>query len=122
MGRPRIHFEAAKALLEAKGEMRANDLAAAIGITPSTLASAMRVPLRDEEVLRRKEGQHAFLRLPGEEPAAKEGAEVKEFNAAAWADGDVDLYGIIELDDGGYRLTPAMVAKLKRVITWMPAP
>jgi hypothetical protein len=44
-----------------------------------------------------------------------------EFNAAAWADGDVDLYGLIALDDGGHRMTAAMVAKLKRLITWMPA-
>jgi DNA-binding transcriptional ArsR family regulator len=118
MARPRIHFEAAKAQLEEHGEMRAGDIAERLGISPGTLASAMRVPERDGEILRRHEGRQAFYKLPEDE--GEEGPE--EFNAAAWADGDVDLYGIIPLDDGGFRLTPEMVTKLKRVITWMPTP
>lgn len=58
---------------------------------------------------------------PEEEGDAPAGEAMQEFQAAAWADGDVDLYGLIELDDGGFRMTPTMVAKLKRLIAWMPA-
>lgn len=44
-----------------------------------------------------------------------------DFNAAHWADGDVDLYGLIPLEDGGHRMTREMVAKFKRLIAWSPA-
>lgn len=66
----------------------------------------------------RRAGRGVFYWAPaGDEPAPVPA----DFNAAAWVDGDVDLYGLIELEDGGHRMTPAMLAKFKRLVTWMPA-
>lgn len=38
------------------------------------------------------------------------------FRVCRWADGDIDLYGLAELDDGGMRLTPDMVRELQKLL------
>jgi hypothetical protein len=58
---------------------------------------------------------------PAEAPQPEEEVAASPFSFLIHDDGDVDMYGVIELEDGGVRMTPAMVAKLKRMITWMPA-
>jgi hypothetical protein len=126
MPRAPFHLDSIKSILAANGEMRQSDLAGAADLKASTLHAAVAPGLRSGEILKRTgEGRSVFYRLAeGVDVtpacAAASEPEQKDFNAAAWADGDVDLYGLIELDDGGHRLSPAMVSKLKRVITWMP--
>jgi hypothetical protein len=52
--------------------------------------------------------------LDEEEPA-------QVFNACLWLDGDLDLYGLDELQDGGgHRLKAGDVLKLRRLLAWMP--
>jgi DNA-binding transcriptional ArsR family regulator len=119
MGRPRIHFAAATELLEANGEMRACDIAEKLGITPSILASAMRVPERDGEIFRRKEGRHALYRLTEELPAANDesSGEKPKFNAALWADGDLVLVGVeMNTDGNSVTLGPDQVRVLCRLL------
>lgn len=40
------------------------------------------------------------------------------FDAKLHLDGDLDLYGLVELEDGGYRITRDNLARLKQLITW----
>jgi hypothetical protein len=54
-------------------------------------------------------------------PVAAGAEEVDEFNAKNWLDGDLDLYGLIELEDGGHRIQAKDVARLRRMIAWLPA-
>lgn len=119
MGRPRIHFEAAKALLEANGEMRAADICTELGIPQATLNSAFRVPERDGEVFKRKEGRHSYWRLT-EEPAANDDTasdEAPKFNAALWADGDLVLVGVeLNTDGNSVTLGPKQVQVLCRLL------
>jgi hypothetical protein len=125
MPRAPFHLDAVKAILSANGEMRQGALAAAADLGVGTLIAAVKPGLRSGEIVDRREGRSVFYRLAEGVEVAPAGeadaAEPGEFQAAAWADGDVDLYGLIALDDGGHRLTPAMVLKLKRLISWMPA-
>jgi hypothetical protein len=44
----------------------------------------------------------------------------EDFHFCIHSDGDVDLHGLIALENGGYRMTAEMFAKLRRVTTWMP--
>lgn len=106
-------------------------LGEALGVESNSF-SAWLAPARKAGLLRAEtrkgEGRTLFWSLgdgtpePDEEdapadPAGKPAAQA-DFYAAAWDNGDVDLYGVVELEDGGFRLTPAMVQKLKRLITW----
>lgn len=131
MAREPQHLKTALAALAERGETRARDLAEAIGVAPATLLSGIKSAIISGELVERREGCSVFYRLPGQEPGkASEPAskrtraakvpKAEEFQAAAWADGDVDLYGLIPLDDGGHRMTPAMVLRLKKLIAWMP--
>lgn len=43
-------------------------------------------------------------------------SEPMDFNAALWADGDLMLYGLEELEDGGYKLGAEHVPALKRLL------
>lgn len=61
------------------------------------------------------EGRAVFYSLQA--PAA----EQEEFKFTVHSDGDVDLFGVVELENGGYRLTRDMVAELKKFIAWIPA-
>ena len=99
---------AALALLAKHGEMRAGDMVAAIGCTSGMLSTAMRVAIRDGEAVERRTPGAVFYALPSPPD--------KTFRAARWADGDIDLYGLVELDDGGFRLTPDMVAQVAALI------
>lgn len=49
--------------------------------------------------------------MPAEEEAV-------EFDASLHLDGDLDLYGLIELENGGWRITRENLTRLKRIITW----
>jgi hypothetical protein len=54
-----------------------------------------------------------------EEPPAAEDGESghQEFDAARWAvSGDIDLYGLVELENGGHRIKAADVPALLRVL------
>lgn len=56
---------------------------------------------------------------PAEVPAGE--AEAEPFDACFWLDGDVDLHGLIELEDGGYRILAKDVRRLRERLAWMPA-
>jgi hypothetical protein len=43
-------------------------------------------------------------------------SEALDFNAALWADGDLMLYGLVELEGGGHRLDAEHVPALKRLL------
>lgn len=38
-----------------------------------------------------------------------------------WEDGDLDLFGLIELENGGHRLPAEALRRLRKFIAWMPA-
>lgn len=55
-------------------------------------------------------------------------AEVDEQDEAAepvtwnlWEDGDLDLFGLVELEGGGYRMPKEALSRLRKFIAWMPA-
>lgn len=52
---------------------------------------------------------------PEVEQEEPEAAEVPEFEAALWHDGDLVLYGVEEMEDGGYRVPAKNVDSLR----WM---
>lgn len=127
MARAPQHLNAALAYLAEHGETQMGVLAAAIGISPGTLYSGLATALVRGHIVKRNEGRSVFYRLPEQgalerQPAATVSQAVEGepapsgFQAAAWADGDLDLYGLIELEDGGYRLTAAMVKPLRRLL------
>ena len=91
------------------GERRAVEICESLQVSAGKLSLAMRVPVRDGTVMMRREGHAVFYSLP-------QAPEPVVFRAARWADGDVDLYGIIELDDGGFRLTPDMLKQVLALV------
>lgn len=123
MARPRVHFESAREHLAEHGETRAGELAAAIGLDPGTLTSALKTPLREGIVLKRLEGRDVFYRLPieGEQPADDTDDEPHRFYGRLDTDGDLDLYGLVELNDGGHRVPAENVARLRQLLRGEPA-
>jgi hypothetical protein len=55
-----------------------------------------------------------------EQPAPEDETEVVEFNAALRLDGDLVLYGLTELEDGGHMIAGENLAKLRKLLAWMP--
>lgn len=56
---------------------------------------------------------------PQPDPAAEVHADPGEevpFNACLWIDGDLHLYGLVELEDGGYAIPAANLVKLCRLL------
>jgi hypothetical protein len=98
--------------LEAHGETRAVDLRDALQVHSGQLSMAMRLPVREGTVIERREVGALFYSLA--QPQAP--AEPTPFRAARWTDGDIDLYGALELDDGGVRLTPDMQRQLRELM------
>lgn len=48
----------------------------------------------------------------------------EEAEPLTWAhrdDGDLDLFGLVELENGGYRIQAKDVARLRRMLAWLPA-
>lgn len=59
-------------------------------------------------------------------PAAADASIPQAASAAdvtwnVWEDGDMDLHGLVELENGGYRMPAEAVARLRKFIAWMPA-
>jgi hypothetical protein len=52
----------------------------------------------------------------------EEPEEKVEFNAAMWLDGDLVIYGAVELEDGGMLIAKENLAKLRQLITWSALP
>lgn len=124
MPRPKLHLAAALAHLQEHGETRMNELALALHISPGTLYSACATSLAKGEILKRNEGRSCFYRLPGQPPVMRT-PQVMDYAAEedasglvihTWEDGDIDVYGLVELDNGGRRLTRAMAAKMKQLL------
>lgn len=101
-------------------EYRPRELPELIGVDVElpALEEALAPLLEAGSIVCRRAGRGVFYSAPD---APAETNEPVPFNAAHWADGDVDLYGLIPLEDGGHRMTAEMVGKLKRLITWTPA-
>lgn len=96
------------------------ECAKAMGLEHQAVNQSLRSAVSREWLFKHQgSGRSVFYSL---KPEQEEPVEPPAFSAAAWVDGDVDLYGLIELEDGGYRMTADMVIKLKRLISWMPAP
>lgn len=116
MARHAQHLESAKAELAERGEMKARDLADAIGVSAPTLYSGIKSALLRGEIVKRNEGRAVFYRLPGQEPEA-EASDRPDFNAALWADGDLVLVGV-ELNADGHSVTlgPERVRMLCRLL------
>lgn len=113
MPRAPYHLDAIKVALATNGEMRAVDLANALGLKDSTLMGAVAPGLREGILVKRKDGGAVFYALA-------EGVEVDvapEFNAALWADGDLVLVGVKLNDDGAsLTLNPEQTDKLRRLL------
>lgn len=117
MPRAPFHLDAIKAALAANGEMRAADLARAVDISDGTLMAAVVPGMRDGVLVKRKDGNATFYSLADGvevEPAAE--PESRPFYATLDTDGELDLYGLIELQDGGHRVTPDGVRLLCRLL------
>jgi hypothetical protein len=61
------------------------------------------------------------LPAPIEVPPLDEIEEEAEFDASLWLNGDLDLFGLVELDNGAYRVPAEKVARLRKLLAWMPA-
>lgn len=124
MGRIAVHLISIQRVLAEHGEMRQAAIAKAVNLPIATFLAGVKPGLRDGTVLDRREGRSVFYRLADgvEAPAAVEGEEGDEqqadpeFNASLWADGDLDLFGVIELAGGGVRVPAAGVRALCRLL------
>lgn len=122
MARNPQHLPAVLAYLTEHGETQMKDLASAIDVSPATLYSAVASALVRGEIVKRSEGRNVFYRLPDQPSMERQPAPpatvapIGNFDARAWLDGDVDLYGLVELEDGGYRLTAPMASRLRRLL------
>lgn len=47
--------------------------------------------------------------------------EPEPLSWSIWDDGDVDLFGLVELENGGYRIQAKDVARLRLMLAWLPA-
>jgi hypothetical protein len=75
-----------------------------------------------EKVQERQEPQPALtieLDEPLDDQRQEEDAEPLTW--AHWDDGDLDLFGLVELENGGYRIQAKDVARLRRMLAWLPA-
>lgn len=75
--------------------------------------------------------QEAMPRWAPPEPApvvpdasSPDAAGAEESDAVTWnvwEDGDMDLFGLVELENGGFRMPAEAVARLRKFVAWMPA-
>jgi hypothetical protein len=103
--------------------VNSEQLAAQLGVQVSNLTQSTRVVRDTRQVLAHRmpgRGMTLWWSLPTEaEPAEPaEPTEPEEFNASLHLDGDLDLYGLVELEDGGWRITRENLVRLKKLITW----
>jgi DNA-binding transcriptional ArsR family regulator len=119
MARPRIHFEAARAVLAEHGEMQAGALAAAIGVSNGTLGSAMRVPEAEGLIVKRGQGRQVFYSLPAEGEA--QAVDPEDIRWTIWDDGDLVIYGLEPNTDGSHTIPAKVLDSIKRRIAWSPA-
>lgn len=57
---------------------------------------------------------------PVQEPDVEEEAEPEPFDARRWLDGDIDLYGLLETDDGAMRIPADKVPALLKLLGSVP--
>lgn len=100
-------------LLEQNGEMRARDVVVALDITSGKLSSALRIPIRDGLIVARRTAGSVHYSLGTGTPEAD---QAPQFRIARWSDGDIDLYGLTALEDGGHRLTRDQLQQLLDLI------
>jgi hypothetical protein len=55
------------------------------------------------------------------EAASAQVDEEPEVTWTMWEDGDIDLFGLVELENGGYRLPAEALGRLRKFVAWMPA-
>lgn len=58
---------------------------------------------------------------PAGASAEEEAPHEQPLTWSIWDDGDVDLFGLVELENGGYRIQAKDVARLRRMLAWLPA-
>lgn len=64
----------------------------------------------------------ALMQPVGEEEEQQDEAAAPEpVTWNLWEDGDLDLFGLVELENGGYRMPREALARLRKFIAWMPA-
>jgi hypothetical protein len=80
--------------------------------TPAPLPAAPSAPPEPAPVL-------ADASTP--EAASAEVDEEPEVTWTMWEDGDIDLFGLVELENGGYRLPAEALGRLRKFVAWMPA-
>lgn len=116
---------AVKAIIEAMRaqapdlEWSTEEIANAAGIDKGAVSSTLRVAVREQALFSERRGRCAVYSLTSFEQ--EEQQEPVPFNAAYWADGDVVLYGLPEMEDGGVLLSAENLAKLRKMVAWMPA-
>ncbi len=54
-------------------------------------------------------------------PSTDEPVEPVPFNGRRWLDGDVDLYGLLETDDGAHRIPADKIPALMQLLGSVPA-
>lgn len=117
MPRAPFHLDAIKVALAANGEMRQTELAKATDLTVGTLHAAVKPGLRSGELLDRREGRAVFYRLAdGVVVDPAEADDDEDFRAVLDTDGDLDLYGLVELENGGHRIHADGVRLLCRLL------
>jgi hypothetical protein len=101
-------------------EWTTEELAEAGSIDKRAVATQLKTAVKNEAVFRDRRGRFTVYSLTPFEQAAQPDAEAVEFNAALWADGDLILYGLTELEDGGHLISAENLAKLRRLVAWAP--
>lgn len=119
MPRQREKLPQVIAYLTEHGETRAGDLAVNMGLSASRIARICSPGVDEGLLVRRQELHGTWYSLGDGTPlsvAEDEVDEPQKFNASLWADGDLDLYGVTELDGGGVRISPDGVRLLCRLL------
>jgi hypothetical protein len=96
-------------------EMSAGEGAEFLRLSTNHFAQAMTTPLLRGCVHRERRGLHVFYRI-APYPNSADGKS-GDFSATRFSDGDLALYGIEELEDGGYLLRAAQVCELLRLLS-----
>jgi len=96
-------------IAEAGRPMRARELRNALKATSGMVSTAGRSGEKQGRLIILRDGPQVSYDVPRE-------AGPQPFRVCRWADGDIDLYGLAELDDGGMRLTPDMVRELQKLL------
>lgn len=108
------------AAFERKGpmtEMTALQAATCLGITSNNLPQAVRSLILHKLLHRERRGKHVIYRVEPFEPTAAP----DKFDACLWANGDLDLCGMVELDNEGWRIPAANVPKLRALLAGEPS-